>query len=160
EAIVLRFILRWYRTWNRLTSATGGADAPRSSSSERSAWRAGRVSRKMRRAMTVAIVAEKPSVARDIAHVLGANARGDGFLHGNGHVVTWAIGHLVGLAQPHEIDPAWKRWDARQLPMLPPAWPLVVLDSTKSQFEIVRRIINGRSIERVVCATDAGREGE
>jgi DNA topoisomerase-3 len=60
--------------------------------------------------MTIAVIAEKPSVARDIAKVLGARQRGEGFLHGNGYVVTWAIGHLVRLAEPHEIDPDWKRW--------------------------------------------------
>jgi len=59
---------------------------------------------------TVAVVAEKPSVARDIARELGANQRGEGFLHGNGYVVTWAVGHLVSLAQPHEINPDWKQW--------------------------------------------------
>ena len=59
---------------------------------------------------TVAVLAEKPSVARDIARVLGATQRGDGYLHGNGYVVTWAIGHLAALAQPHEIKPAWRQW--------------------------------------------------
>src|SRR5580698_10900147 len=59
---------------------------------------------------TVAVLAEKPSVARDIASVLGATARGEGYLHGNGYVVTWAIGHLAALAQPHEIRPEWRAW--------------------------------------------------
>ena len=59
---------------------------------------------------TVAVLAEKPSVARDIASVLGATSKGDGYLHGNGYVVTWAIGHLAALAQPHEINPAWRQW--------------------------------------------------
>ncbi len=110
--------------------------------------------------MSIAVVAEKPSVARDIAKTLGARQRGDGFLHGNGYVVTWAIGHLVRLAEPHEIDPAWKRWRRESLPMLPKRWPLLVSDSTRSQFEAVCRILNDKAIDRVVCATDAGREGE
>lgn len=110
--------------------------------------------------MSVAVVAEKPAVARDIAKVLGARRRGDGFLHGNGYVVTWAIGHLVRLAEPHEINPDWKRWRRDLLPMLPEHWPLVVGERTRGQFEAVCRILNDEAIERVVCATDAGREGE
>ncbi|MFO1423597.1 MAG: DNA topoisomerase 3 [Candidatus Competibacteraceae bacterium] len=110
--------------------------------------------------MSIAVVAEKPSVARDIARVLGAGQRGEGCLHGNGYVVTWAIGHLTRLAEPHEIDPAWKRWRRELLPMLPERWPLVVSDPTREQFEAVRRILTDDAIERIVCATDAGREGE
>ncbi len=110
--------------------------------------------------MSIAVVAEKPSVARDIAKVLGARQRGEGFLHGNGYVVTWAVGHLVRLAEPHEIDPAWKRWRRELLPLLPERWPLVVGEQTRDQFEAVRRILNDEAIERVICATDAGREGE
>ena len=108
----------------------------------------------------VAVVAEKPAVARDIARVLGAERRGDGCLVGNGYVVTWAIGHLVGLAQPHEIRPEWRRWQREALPMLPREWPLVVAEERREQFEAVRRILGDADVERVVCATDAGREGE
>src|ERR1700733_6603428 len=109
---------------------------------------------------TIAVLAEKPSVARDIAKVLGATARGEGYLHGNGYVVTWAIGHLASLAQPHEIHPQWKFWRRETLPMLPEVWPLVVYEKTKDQFEIVRRILSSSRVARVICATDAGREGE
>jgi DNA topoisomerase-3 len=109
---------------------------------------------------TIAVLAEKPAVARDIARVLGAGQRGEGCLRGNGYVVTWAVGHLVALAQPHEINPEWKRWRRDHLPMLPAGWPLIVSEETKAQFEAVRRVINAPEIERVVCATDAGREGE
>src|SRR6516164_11695330 len=109
---------------------------------------------------SVAVLAEKPSVARDIARVLGAGAKGEGFLHGNGYVVTWAIGHLAALAQPHEIQPEWKQWRRNTLPMLPRQWPLVVYEKTKDQFETVKRILNSPKIARIVCATDAGREGE
>ncbi|MBM3793660.1 MAG: DNA topoisomerase III [Acidobacteria bacterium] len=107
-----------------------------------------------------AIVAEKPSVARDIARVVGASARGEGYLHGGGYVVTWAIGHLVHLAEPHEMRPEWKSWRRDQLPMLPREWPLVVYDQTSDQFEVVRQILASPKIDSVVCATDAGREGE
>lgn len=106
------------------------------------------------------MLAEKPSVARDIAQVLGARQKGDGYLHGNGYVVTWAIGHLAALAQPHEINPAWRQWRRDQLPMLPKQWPLVTYEKTKQQFEVVCKIINSPRVSRVVCATDAGREGE
>ena len=109
---------------------------------------------------SVAVVAEKPSVARDIAAVIGATKRGDGYLHGNGWIVTWALGHLVGLAQPHEIEARWKSWNRNTLPMLPERWPLVVNESTHEQFEVIRRILTSDDVERVICATDAGREGE
>jgi DNA topoisomerase-3 len=109
---------------------------------------------------TIAILAEKPSVAQDIARVLGANVRGKGYLQGNGYVVTWAIGHLVSLAQPHEINPEWRQWRFDQLPILPTHWPLVVYEKTKDQFEVVRRILTSERVSRIVCATDAGREGE
>jgi DNA topoisomerase-3 len=110
--------------------------------------------------VTIAVVAEKPSVARDIASVLGATRRGDGFFEGGGYVVTWAIGHLVALAQPHEINPGWKRWSLAALPMLPDEFPLVVVPDTKSQFAVIRKIMKDRATERIICATDAGREGE
>src|SRR2546422_319333 len=109
---------------------------------------------------TIAVLAEKPSVARDIARVLGATSKGDGYLHGNGYVVAWAIGHLVALAQPHEMHPEWRYWRRDLLPILPKRWPLVVYQKTKDQFEIVRKILGSPRISRVVCATDAGREGE
>src|SRR5690242_1251373 len=109
---------------------------------------------------TVAVLAEKPSVARDIARVLGATKQGDGYLQGNGYVVTWAIGHLVALAEPHDMNPVWRRWVREQLPILPDRWPLVVYPKTKAQFEVVRRILTSNRVSRVVCATDAGREGE
>jgi DNA topoisomerase-3 len=109
---------------------------------------------------TIAVLAEKPSVARDIARELGATIRGSGYLHGNHYVVTWAVGHLVSLAQPHEINPEWRKWHRSLLPMLPSKWPLVVYDKTKDQFEIVKRILNSPKVSRVICATDAGREGE
>jgi len=110
--------------------------------------------------LQTAVLAEKPSVARDIARVLGAGTQGKGFLHGNGYIVTWAIGHLVELAQPHEVRPEWRQWRRDLLPMLPKEWPLVVYEKTKDQFEVVRRIITSPKVGRVVCATDAGREGE
>ncbi|MBX3225827.1 MAG: DNA topoisomerase 3 [Labilithrix sp.] len=110
--------------------------------------------------MTVLVVAEKPSVARDIAQVLGARARGDGHFSGGGWIVTWAIGHLVALAEPHDVNPAWKRWRLADLPIVPPSWPLVVGEKTKEQYAVVRRLLVDPAVRGVVCATDAGREGE
>jgi DNA topoisomerase-3 len=110
--------------------------------------------------MTVAVVAEKPSVGRELAHALGATRRGDGTLSGNGYIVTWAIGHLVGLAEPEGIHPEWRRWRRSDLPLLPERWPLVVFDATRDQFEVVRRTLTAPDVDSVICATDAGREGE
>jgi DNA topoisomerase-3 len=109
---------------------------------------------------TVAVLAEKPSVARDIARVLGAEKRGKGYLQGNGYVVTWAIGHLVSLAEPHQINPQWRQWRLESLPILPEHWPLVVYERSKEQFEVVEKILMSPRVSRIVCATDAGREGE
>ncbi|MDP9034921.1 MAG: DNA topoisomerase 3, partial [Myxococcota bacterium] len=110
--------------------------------------------------MTIAVLAEKPSVARDIAQVLGATRREEGCLRGPGYVVTWAIGHLVTLAEPHELSPRWKEWRLADLPMIPVEWRLVISESTRDQFENVSRILKGPEVTEVVCATDAGREGE
>ena len=110
--------------------------------------------------MTLAVVAEKPAVARDIAQVLGARTREEGCLRGEGYVVTWAIGHLVGLAEPHELNPRWKEWRMAELPMLPDDWRLVVSESTSDQFANVRRVLQAPDVTGVICATDAGREGE
>ncbi|MGC4077781.1 MAG: toprim domain-containing protein [Rubrivivax sp.] len=110
--------------------------------------------------VVIVIVAEKPSVARDIARVVGATARGEGHLHGQGYIVTWAIGHLVTLCEPEAIDPAWKGWRFETLPMIPRAWPLSIIENTEQQFRVVARLITQASTREVVCATDAGREGE
>ncbi len=110
--------------------------------------------------MTIAVLAEKPSVGRDLAAVLGATRRGEGTLTGNGYIVTWAIGHLVGLAEPEGIRPEWRRWRREDLPMLPSRWPLTVFEATRGQFEVVRRVLNDPQVTSVICATDAGREGE
>jgi DNA topoisomerase-3 len=110
--------------------------------------------------MSVAVLAEKPAVARDLARVLGANQRHDGYVSGNGYVITWAVGHLVGLAEPHQMRPEWKKWRRDMLPMLPKEWPLEVFDKTRAQFDVVKSVLNAPEVEQVVCATDAGREGE
>ena len=75
------------------------------------------------------------------------------------YIVTWAIGHLAALAQPHEIDPAWRQWRRSLLPMLPRQWPLVVYEKTKDQFDTVKRILNSPKVARIVCATDSSTSG-
>ena len=107
-----------------------------------------------------AVVAEKPAVARDIAKALGASTRGNGYFSGGGLIVTWAIGHLVHLAEPHQINPDWKAWRRWALPILPSEWPLIVDEHRSDQFEVVKKILTSSRVGRVVCATDAGREGE
>ena len=106
------------------------------------------------------IVAEKPSVGRDIARVLGVQSRGDGFLYGEEYVVTWAIGHLVSLCAPGEFDERYKKWSMAALPMLPESIPLKVLPNTRSQFETVKKLMNSGKIASIICATDSAREGE
>ena len=107
-----------------------------------------------------AVIAEKPSVALDISKALGVRNRGQGYFSGNGRIVTWAIGHLVQLAEPHQINPEWKKWRRSSLPMLPANWPLLIDEKRADQFEIVKRILTSPDVGRIVCATDAGREGE
>ena len=106
------------------------------------------------------VLAEKPSVAREIAAVLGATARRDGYLEGAGHQVTWALGHLVTLQEPQDYDPALKRWALATLPFVPDRFALKLLDEPRAakQFAVVKRLL--RAADEVVCATDAGREGE
>lgn len=108
----------------------------------------------------IVVLAEKPSVARELAAVLGADQRRHGYLEGKGYQVTWAVGHLVALAEPHEIEEAWRSWSRATLPMLPNPFPLRVLDATADQYRVVERLLCARSTEYVIAATDAGREGE
>lgn len=106
------------------------------------------------------IVAEKPSVAKDIARVLGAKRRGDGYLYGEDYVITWAIGHLVSLCEPGEVNEKWQKWNMYDLPMLPASIPLKALPATEKQYNTVRRLMNSEKIASIICATDSAREGE
>lgn len=110
--------------------------------------------------MHTLVVAEKPSVARDIARVLGVKNRGDGCLIGDGYAVTWALGHLVALKEPQELDKRYERWRIEDLPILPEHMETKVIAKTKKQFYIVKRLMNDTETEKIVCATDSGREGE
>ena len=110
--------------------------------------------------MHTLVVAEKPSVARDIARVIGAKERGENCLIGNGYVVTWALGHLVTLKEPQELDERYARWRAQDLPILPARMETKVIPKTRKQFTAVKRLMNDKETQDIVCATDSGREGE
>ncbi len=106
------------------------------------------------------VVAEKPSVARELAAFLGARTRREGYIEGGGYRVTWALGHLATLKEPHDYDPAWKRWSLASLPIVPERFEIKPIDDARSraQLGIVLRLIRGANA--IICATDAGREGE
>ena len=106
------------------------------------------------------IVTEKPSVARTISKVLSVTARHDGYLEGGGYLVSWCVGHLVELAPPGAYDPRLERWDRADLPILPERWQYLVSSSTQKQFDILCKLMHRADVDRIVCATDAGREGE
>ena len=108
----------------------------------------------------VLIIAEKPSVGHDIARVLGCTGRGEGCLVGDPYTVTWALGHLVTLQEPDEIDERYHKWRFDTLPILPEDIPLKVIPNTKNQYAVLKRLMNDPETERLICATDAGREGE
>ena len=110
--------------------------------------------------MHTLVVAEKPSVARDIARVLGAKDRGENSLIGGGYVVTWALGHLVTLKEPQELDERYTRWRAEDLPILPEKMETKVIKKTRSQFLSVKKWMNDKETQNIICATDSGREGE
>ena len=106
------------------------------------------------------IVAEKPSVGKDIARVLGVKNRGEGYLYGEEYVVTWALGHLVSLCEPGEVNPRWQKWNMSDLPMLPDEIPLKALPATMDQYRTVAKLLSSPKIDSVICATDSAREGE
>lgn len=106
------------------------------------------------------VLAEKPSVAQSIAKVLGANKREDGYLEGGGYVVSWCVGHLVELAEPESYDEKYGKWSYNDLPIFPTAWKYNVSSGTKKQFGILKKLMARNDIDSLVCATDAGREGE
>ena len=106
------------------------------------------------------IIAEKPSVARDIARVLNCRDRKNGYIEGDRYIVSYAVGHLVTLAMPEDYDESLKRWKIEDLPITPEEMRLRVVGSTKDQFKVLKELLNKNDITEVICATDAGREGE
>ena len=106
------------------------------------------------------VLAEKPSVARDIARVLGCSKKLNGAIEGNRYVVTWALGHLVTLADPEEYDKKYKEWKLEDLPMMPKKMELVVIKQTAKQYHAVKTQLYRKDVNEIIIATDAGREGE
>ena len=110
--------------------------------------------------MSKLVIAEKPSVALALAKVLGAYQRQDGYMEGNGYLVSWCIGHLVGLAQPDAYNETYKKWSRESLPIIPENWKWEVADDKRTQFKVLKDLMFRSDVEELVCATDAGREGE
>ena len=106
------------------------------------------------------VIAEKPSVARSIAAVIGATEKQNGYWQGGGYLVSWCIGHLVSFAEAGQYDEKYCKWRYEDLPILPQPWQFIVPDEKKQQFEIVRSLLNRPDVDSVTAATDAGREGE
>lgn len=106
------------------------------------------------------VIAEKPSVAKSIAEVLGADNRQDGYFEGNGYLVSWCVGHLIELAQPESYREQWKKWNYESLPIMPEHWHYEIKEDTKEQYEVLYELLHDNRVSEVICATDAGREGE
>lgn len=105
------------------------------------------------------VIAEKPSVAMSIAAVIGADERKDGYMEGGGFIVSWCVGHLAGLADAtHYGD--FKKWRYEDLPILPRTWETVISPDKEEQFETLKNLMHRKDVDALVCATDAGREGE
>ena len=108
----------------------------------------------------ILVLAEKPSVARDIAKVLKCKQNGNGFISGQRYIVTWALGHLVTLADPEVYNQKYKTWNLEDLPMLPKKTELVVIKETSKQFGIVRSLLHRKDVSELVMPLTQGREGE
>ena len=106
------------------------------------------------------VIAEKPSVARSIAEVIGAVESKDGYMEGNGYLVSWCVGHLVELAQPESYGEQWKKWTYESLPIKPENWQYEVKADTKAQYDVLYQLMHREDVSATICATDAGREGE
>ena len=106
------------------------------------------------------VIAEKPSVAMALASVIGARSRRDGFVEGNGYLVSWCVGHMVGLCDAADYDERYRKWNYDDLPIVPEKWKKKILEGTKKQFGILQTLMNRNDVTEVICGTDAGREGE
>lgn len=106
------------------------------------------------------VITEKPSVAKSIAQVVHATEAKNGYLQGDGYLVSWCVGHLVELASADSYREEWKKWSYEQLPIIPDVWQYKVKESTRKQYEVLKTLLHDPKVSEVVCATDAGREGE
>ena len=102
------------------------------------------------------VIAEKPSVARSIAGVIGADQKRDGYMEGNGYLVSWCVGHLVELAPPNVYDAKYVKWSIADLPILPQKWQYLVSTSTKKQFGILQKLMHRPDVDSIVNSCDAG----
>ncbi|MEZ4527537.1 MAG: DNA topoisomerase 3 [Desulfobacterales bacterium] len=110
--------------------------------------------------MKTLILTEKPSVARDFAKALAVQGKKEGYLEDNRFIITWALGHLVELLEPEDYDPKWKKWNLESLPILPAEFAYKPIEKTQRQLNIIKKLLSQKDVEKVVVATDAGREGE
>lgn len=111
--------------------------------------------------MSILVIGEKPSVSRELANVLGAKNKKNGYIEGNGYIVSWCFGHLVGLKFPDEYSENWAaKWSFSQLPMIPNEWQFKISESSKDQFKVLKQLMTNADITEIICATDADREGE
>lgn len=106
------------------------------------------------------VIAEKPSVAMSLAAVLGATTKQDGYTEGNGYLVSWCVGHLVELAQPEAYSEQYAKWRREDLPIMPEVWKYEVAKEKRKQLTVLKKLMADKRVESIVCATDAGREGE
>ena len=106
------------------------------------------------------VITEKPSVAREIARVLGCTNKKDGAIYGTNYIVTWALGHLVTLATPEELDKKWAVWKLEDLPMIPEKFETRVIKEVSKQYTVVKNLLKSNEVSELIVATDAGREGE
>ena len=106
------------------------------------------------------VIAEKPSVAGEIAKIIGAGKREAGYYSGNGYLVSWCVGHLIQSAMPEDYNPDLKKWRLETLPFIPTKWETVISERTKEQYKILEKLIKKDEVKELICATDAGREGE
>ena len=106
------------------------------------------------------VIAEKPSVAQSLAKVIGANQKKDGYMEGNGYIVSWCVGHLIELANPEHYDEKYKKWRKEDLPIFPAPFSYQVTASTKKQYQVLKDLMKRSDVDSLVEATDAGREGE
>ena len=108
----------------------------------------------------ILVLAEKPSVGKDIGKVLGCNKSGNGYLEGSKYIVTWALGHLVTLADPEQYNQKYKTWEINDLPIIPSTMKTEVIKQTSKQYNVVKSQLVRNDVTEIVIATDAGREGE
>lgn len=108
----------------------------------------------------ILVIAEKPSVGRDIARVLGCTKKGEGYLFGEEYIVSWAVGHLTTLCEPEDYDENLKKWNFSVLPIIPEEMKLKAIPATRQQLKVLNSLMNSKDVESIICATDSGREGE